>query len=71
MDFMQLALSLLAVVPERLKSNPDYQCLMSSEVHHLQLKFAFFLFFFNVDKRLENPTVNKYFRFGEFQKQGG
>ena len=43
---MHLALSLLAVVPARLKSNPDYQCLMSSEVHHLQLKFAFFLSFF-------------------------
>ena len=63
MDFTHLALSLLAVVPARLKSNPDYQCLMSSEVHHLQLKFAFFpVFFFNVDKRLENPTVNKYFQ---------
>ena len=46
MDFTHLALSLLAVVPARLKSNPDYHCLMSSEVHHLQLKFAFFLFFF-------------------------
>ena len=61
MDFTHLALSLLAVVPARLKSNPDYHCLMSSEVHNLQLKFAFFLFL-TVDKRLDNPTVNNYFQ---------
>ena len=40
---MRLVLSLLAVVPARLKSNPDYQCSMGSEIYHLQLKFAFFL----------------------------
>ena len=43
MDFTHLVLSLLAVVPAKLKSNPDYQCSMSSEIHHLQLKFALFL----------------------------
>ena len=63
MDFTHLALSLLAAVPAKLKSNPDCQCLISSEVHHLQLKFAFFLFFFlTLEKRLENPTVNNYFQ---------
>ena len=48
MDFMHLVLSLLAVVPAKLKSNPDYQCSMSSEIHHLQLKFALFLWFFQL-----------------------
>ena len=43
MDFTHLVPSLLAVVPARLKSNADYQCLMSSEIHQLQLKFAFLL----------------------------
>ena len=26
--------------------NPNYHCSMNSEIHHLQLKFAFFLLFF-------------------------
>ena len=43
MEFMHLVLSLLVVVPARLKSNPDYRCPISSEIHLLQLKFAFFL----------------------------
>ena len=33
MDVTHLVLSLLAVIPARLKSNPDYQCSMSSEIH--------------------------------------
>ena len=33
MDVTHLVLSLLAVVPARLKSKPDYQCSMSSEIH--------------------------------------
>ena len=43
MDFTHLALSLLAVVPARLKYNPDYHCSRSGKIHHLWLKFAFFL----------------------------
>ena len=43
MEFMHLVLSLLVVVPARLKSNPDYRCSISSEIHLLHLKFAFFL----------------------------
>ena len=73
MDFIHLVLSLLAVVPARLKYNPDYQCSMSREIHHLQLKFASFLclFFLTVDERLENPTVINLFISVEFQKQSG
>ena len=60
MDFIHLVLSLLAVVPPRLKYNPHYQCSMSREIHHLQLKFASFLcLFLTVDERLENATVNR------------
>ena len=65
MEFTHLVLSLVAIVPTRLKYNPDYQRSMSSKIHHLQLKFSFpsFLFFFlNVDERLENPTENKSFQ---------
>ena len=32
-DVTHLVLSLLAVVPARLKSNADYQCSMSSAIH--------------------------------------
>ena len=70
MDFVHLVLSLLAVVPARLKYNPDYQCSMSREIHHLQLKFASFLcLFLTVDERWENPTVINLSRSVEFQKQ--
>ena len=52
--------------------NRDYQCSMSSEIHNLQLKFTFFLWFFlTLDGHLENPTEINLSRFGEFQKQGG
>ena len=47
-------------------------CSMSSEIHHLQLKFASFRFFFlTVDEHLDNPTIISLSRFGEFQKQSG
>ena len=43
---------------------------MSSEIHHLQLKFVFFLrIFLTVDEHLENPTKINLSRFGEFQKR--
>ena len=49
MDFTHPVLSLLAFVPARLKYSQDYQCSMSREIHHLQLKFAsFFVFCFNL-----------------------
>ena len=45
-------------------------CSISSEKHHLQLKFAFFLWIFlTVNEHLENPTILNLSRFGEFQKQ--
>ena len=45
-------------------------CSMSSEIHHVQLKFAFFLWIFlTVNEHLENPTIINLSRFGEFQKQ--
>ena len=40
-DFTHLVLSLLAVVPAIL-SQIISACSMSSEIHHLHLKFAFF-----------------------------
>ena len=44
-------------------------CSVSRKVHHLQLKFAFFLWFFlTVDEHLENPTTINLSRFGEFQQ---
>ena len=46
MDFTHPVLSLLAFEPARLKYSQDYQCSMSREIHHLQLKFASFLCFF-------------------------
>ena len=45
-------------------------CSMSSEIHHLQLKFVFFLWLFlTVDEHLENPTIINLSRFSEIQKR--
>ena len=63
MDFIHLVLSLLAVVPARLKYNPDYQCSMSREIHHLQLKFASFLcLFLNCGWTFGESNSNKSFQ---------
>ena len=63
MDFIHRVLSLLAVVPARLKYNPDYQCSMSREIHHLQLKFASFLcLFLNCGWTFGESNSNKSFQ---------
>ena len=63
MDFTHLVPSLLAVVPARLKSNADYQCLMKRNTS-ITVEICLFalIFFKTVDERLENPTVNKSFQ---------
>ena len=63
MAFIHLVLSLLPVVPARLKDNPDYQCSMSREIHHLQLKFASFLcLFLNCGWTFGESNSNKSFQ---------